>query len=621
MGIQEFYNGKIQTLTGDINQRKKQSAKIAGLRLLMVIIASLVIYFLRNSAWEYIAATVIVGLAIFLWLVAKSAKLKTELANLQVLLWINEQELMVVSGHYNHRAEGRAFQAAHHPYANDLDIFGHASLFQNLHRTTSEQGHQLLADWLLHPADASTINARQESVKELRDKVEWRQQLQAHGHANAITNATQQSLSGWLNEPQQFGSNAWKIARFVLPGISLTLLALYIFDVIAPGFFWLGVLVFFALSGYISKLATPQYAQLSKHITQLETLSKTLQWIETAAFTASSLIDLQQSFTNNFKRTLNPKSKTLNPPSAQVRALKKILDRMDYRLNPLVFVPLNIFLFWDLQQVLQLEKWKSQQQQKINHWFEVIAEMEALSSLGNLSFNNPYWTFPVVRAEWFTLVCKNAGHPLISPAKSVLNDFNMQGHPQLAFITGSNMAGKSTFLRTIGTNLVLAMAGAPVCASQFETPVLRVMTSMRIADNLEESASTFYAELQKLKMILDAVKEEGASISPELSGRTLRAPRVFLLLDEILRGTNSLDRHTGSEALIRQLIKEDAVGMIASHDLSLTQLQEEYPGIIHNYHFDVTIEGSELHFDYKLKQGVCKTLNATLLMKKIGIEL
>jgi DNA mismatch repair ATPase MutS len=183
----------------------------------------------------------------------------------------------------------------------------------------------------------------------------------------------------------------------------------------------------------------------------------------------------------------------------------------------------------------------------------------------------------------------------------------MQGHPQLAFITGSNMAGKSTFLRTIGTNLVLAMAGAPVCASQFETPVVRVMTSMRIADNLEESASTFYAELQKLKMVLDAVKEPDQ--------------RVFLLLDEILRGTNSLDRHTGSEALIRQLIKEEAVGMIASHDLSLTQLQQGYPGIIHNYHFDVTIEGSELNFDYKLKQGVCKTLNATLLMKKIGIEL
>jgi hypothetical protein len=609
MGVQEFYSGKIQSLTTEINHLKKHTGRIAALRLLVVITAALIIYFVRSSGWEYITATSIAGFAMFLWLVSKSVKLKSELANLQVLLWINEQELMAVTGHYNHRAEGKSFQTAHHPYANDLDIFGHASLFQYLHRTTSEQGNQLLADWLLQPASASTINARQEAAKELKDKIEWRQQLQAQGHANAITDATQRSLSGWLSEPRQFAGSGWKVARFVLPAISLASLALYIFDVIAPGFFWLGVLVFFALSGYISKLATPQYVQLSKHITQLETLSRTLQWIENASFKAALINQLQLSLSTGQQTTSNNKLQTANKPSAQVKALKRILDRMDYRLNPLVFVPLNTFLFWDLQQVLQLEKWKAQQQQKINHWFEVVAEMEALSSLGNLSFNNPHWTFPVIREEWFELICKNAGHPLIAPAKSVLNDFNMQGHPQLAFITGSNMAGKSTFLRTIGTNLVLAMAGAPVCASQFETPVLRVMTSMRIADNLEESASTFYAELQKLKMVLDAVKDGQAR------------PKVFILLDEILRGTNSLDRHTGSEALIKQLIKEDAAGMIASHDLSLTELQQQYPGIIHNYHFDVTIEGSELHFDYKLKQGVCKTLNATLLMKKIGIEL
>lgn len=618
MAVQEFYKGKIESLKEEIKRYRQQSARIAALRLLAVIIAALVIYLIRNSSWEYVATAAAAGLAVFLWLVSKSARLKSELANLQVLQWINEQELMVVTGHYNHRPEGKAFQTAQHPYSNDLDIFGHASLFQYLHRTTSEQGHQLLAGWLLQPAEASTINARQEAAKELGKKVEWRQQLQALGHANAITNGAQYSVSSWLSEPQQFAAKMWRIARFVLPAISLTLLALYIFNVIAPGFFWLGVLVFFALSGYISKLATPQYAQLSKHITQLETLSNTLQWIENTSFTSALLNKLQQSL----NITTNHKHQTTNIPSRQVKALKRILDRMDYRLNPLVFVPLNIFLFWDLQQVLQLEKWKSQQQQKINHWFEVIAEMEALSSLGNISFNNPDWTFPLIREEWFELICKNAGHPLIAPAKSVLNDFNMQGHPQLAFITGSNMAGKSTFLRTVGTNLVLGMAGAPVCARQFETPVVRVMTSMRIADNLEESASTFYAELQKLKTILDAVKAEGTSANPELSGKTLRTgSRVFLLLDEILRGTNSLDRHTGSEALIKQLIKEDAVGMIASHDLSLTQLQERYPGIIHNYHFDVTIEGSELHFDYKLKQGVCKTLNATLLMKKIGIEM
>ncbi|MGB8190956.1 MAG: hypothetical protein WCF67_03510, partial [Chitinophagaceae bacterium] len=562
-----------------------------------------------------IAAIAIIALVIFLKLVAVSVKLKSELARLEVLLSINREEISVLNGHYNHRPNGAQLQPAHHPYSQDLDVFGHASLFQYLHRTTSEQSAQLLANWLLQPADKETILARQQAAKELRDQSEWRQELQARGHLNPLSYSTQHSLAAWLSQPAGFANTAWKIARFILPAISLTLLVLYTFDLILPGYFWLGVLIFFAVSGYISKLATPQYVQLSKHITQLETLSKTLQWIENASFTSPLLTQLKHSLNTNIEnanadnaqRIRNPKHQTRNLPSQHVKSLKRILDRMDYRLNPLVFVPLNIFLFWDLQQVLQLEKWKAQQQNKIDHWFEAIAEAEAISSLANLSFNHPSWVFPVIRPEWFALKCEQAGHPLIPPAKCVPNSIGMNGHPQLAFITGSNMAGKSTFLRTIGINLVMAMAGAPVCGAYFESPVLRVMTSMRIADNLEESASTFYAELQKLKMILDAVKTN--------------SKEVFLLLDEILRGTNSLDRHTGSEALIKQLIKEKAVGMIASHDLSLAELEQQYPGIIHNYHFDVTIEGNELHFDYKLKQGVCKTLNATLLMKKIGIEM
>lgn len=608
MAIQDFYADKTRSLQDQITQHKQQSAKIAGFRLLVVIIAAIAIYFLNTKGWEYIAVIIVIALAIFLWLVSKAARLRNELDNLQALRWINEQETLILQGHYNHRPDGKAYQPAHHPYAGDLDIFGQASLFQYLHRTTSEQGHQLLADWLLKPASSSTIIDRQQAARELQPNTAWRQQLQAYGHAHAITIESQHNLSAWLAEPGQFSGNGWIIARFLLPAISLAMLALYIFDVLAPGYFWLGVLLFFAISGYISKLATPQYSQLSKNISQLETLASTLQWIEGASFHAPRLQYLQQSLNSHAKQ-----------PSQQVKALKKILDRMDYRLNPLVFVPLNIFLFWDLQQVLQLQQWKSQQQQRIHHWFETIAELEALSSLANLSFNHPHWTFPIIRPDWFQLTCKDAGHPLIAAARSVNNDFVLTGQPQLAFITGSNMAGKSTFLRTIGTNLVLAMAGAPVCAAQFETPVLRVMTSMRIADNLEESASTFYAELQKLKMILDEVKAEGPG--KEDSQQTEGSPRVFLLLDEILRGTNSLDRHTGSEALIKQLIREKAVGMIASHDLSLTELERAFPGIIHNYHFDVTIQGSELQFDYKLKQGICKTLNATLLMKKIGIEL
>lgn len=581
-----FYNKKIQELTSLIGEKKRKASGIAWLRFLAAIATAATIYMLWSGEWIYIAIAFVVGSAIFLKLVAMSTKLNQELANLQILLTINRQEPEILEGRYTHRPDGSHLEPPHHAYAQDLDLFGKASLFQFIHRTTSEQGHRLLADWLLSPADQSTINARMARIKVLGKQPEWRQQLQAFGTANPITHAMETSLANWLAQPQEFSNKVlWKILRFVLPGISITFLLLYIFEAIPQPAFYGFLILALGSSSYVSKLVTPQYVQLSKHVAQLDTLSQSLHWIK------------------------------LTGASSQVRALKKILDRMDYRLNPLVFVPLNIFTYWDLQQVLQLEEWKHQQQNKIHHWFEEIAEKEALSSLANLAFNHPEWTFPVIRPDWFALICKDAGHPLIAASKCVTNTLEMQGYPQLAFITGSNMAGKSTFLRTIGTNLVLAMAGAPVFAKQFETPVLKLMTSMRVTDNLEESASTFYAELQKLKMILDEVR------SPSMKTGDADAPRVFLLLDEILRGTNSLDRHTGSEALIKQLIKEKAAGIIASHDLSLAELEKQYPDSISNYHFDVTIHGSELSFDYKLKDGVCRTLNATLLMKKIGIDL
>lgn len=604
-----FYTDRINTLTTQAQATKNQVNRVAALRLITAVLAAAAIYFTWNSDWLYIAGIAVVGLAIFLKLVAVSQKLKQELANLQTLLAINNQEVNMLNGHYTHRPDGIQFQPPHHPYAQDLDIAGKASLFQYIHRTTAEQGHQLLANWLLEHSNETTIQQRQQAAKELRTQQEWLQQLQAFGSTNALNVSIQQSLAHWLQQPHHFRKHkGWEIARYALPAISIGLLLLYIADIVKPALFYSMLLVFFAASGYVSKLVTPQYLQLSKHITQFETLSQSLQWIESAAFKCALLNQLQKMLES---QTEAPTAHS-KPASKQVRALKHILDRMDYRLNPIVFIPLNIFLFWDLQQVIQLEQWKAQHKEKVNNWFDVIAHTEALSSLATLSFNHPAWVFPVIKPDWFSLTCREAGHPLIPSQKSVTNDLSMQGYPQLAFITGSNMAGKSTFLRTIGTNLVLAMAGAPVCAAQFETPVLSVMTSMRIADNLEESASTFYAELQKLKNILDAVKHPAGEQSPI---------RVFLLLDEILRGTNSLDRHTGSEALIKQLIKEGAVGIIASHDLSLAELQSQFPGIIHNYHFDVTISGNELSFDYKLKEGVCRTLNATLLMKKIGIEM
>ncbi|HVF95755.1 MAG TPA: hypothetical protein VM871_00455, partial [Flavisolibacter sp.] len=278
----------------------------------------------------------------------------------------------------------------------------------------------------------------------------------------------------------------------------------------------------------------------------------------------------------------------------------------DLRNNVLVFVFFNSFLLWDVRQVIALNKWRNRNRNVVPKWFAAVAEMEVLHSLATLQFNQPAWPFPVLEKEHFTLKGKDIGHPLLSHQQRVGNDFEVKGMPRIELITGSNMAGKSTFLRSLGVNVVLAQIGAPVCAASFHLSPVQLVSSMRIADNLAENTSTFYAELKKLRTIIERVRLH---------------EDLLILLDEILRGTNSLDRHKGSAALIRQLVKEEAVAVIATHDVELAAMQTTFPTVVSNYHFDVQVEGEELYFDYKLKPGVCKSLNASILMKKIGIDL
>jgi DNA mismatch repair ATPase MutS len=261
---------------------------------------------------------------------------------------------------------------------------------------------------------------------------------------------------------------------------------------------------------------------------------------------------------------------------------------------------------WNLQQVLDLEKWKKDNDDNVQLWFDTLAEFEALHSFATLHFNHTAYCFPILKENHFTITATELGHPLIHQNKRINNFINIETAGEIMLVTGSNMAGKSTYLRSIGINVILTMAGAPVCAKSFALSPVQLLSSMRIADNLEESTSTFYAELKKLKTVIEKINA---------------GEKVFVLLDEILRGTNSLDRHTGSEALIRQFIKQKAAAILATHDVALATLEKEYPKNILNFHFDAQTKGEELFFDYKLKDGVCTNMNASLLMKKIGLEI
>jgi len=532
----------------------------------------------------------------FFIILARHLNTNVVIENLKRLIQISEIEIDVLGHNFTYLAGYEEYKPEHHEYANDLDIFGRASLFQYINRCTSEQGVKLFANWFLDPASSENILERQKAVQELSQQLEWRQQLQSYGIAHSITIATENKIESWLEEPFGFLNKPhWKLLRFVLPAISFALLILHLTNIISSGIFYPSILLMLAISFGISKLIMPSFTRLNKVAPQLETLSDSVAWIEKGDFKSKLLVELKSKYIDGSALS-----------SQTIKKLKKILDNTDIRLNPLVFIPLNTFLFWDLQQVLILESWKKQNKEHIADWFQSLAEVESLSSLATLSFNYPYWSFPTIAIQHGIVIADSLGHPLIPKEKLVTNSFSTEEFGGLNLITGSNMAGKSTFLRSVGVNIVLAMMGSPVCAGSFTVSNMKVISSMRVNDNLEENTSTFYAELKKLKEVIEAVN---------------RNEKVFLLLDEILRGTNSADRHTGSKALIKQLIHHNAVGLIATHDLELAKLADEFPSKLHNYHFDVQVAGDELYFDYKLKKGVCTSMNASLLMKKIGIEL
>ena len=591
-----YYKERIAILQQELQKLLHKKNSLGWLRFAVVAVLIASIYFLLPIGWLHVIVAVIILLTAFTRLLFTDLNNKSAIENTRRLITINEDEVKALAHNYYDFADGLEHLPKEHLYANDLDIFGRASLFQYVNRTGSEMGSTELAKWLLQPANTNTLLQRQTTIKELTAATEWRQQLQAFAKEKKIQTATRQRLQQWLSETNQLSSQKyWGVLRYIFPAIILTIIALNIAGLIPYQVRNMAILLFAVIAYFFAKKAAPVHLHLSKMVSELEVLADSVELIEKKVFKSELLVQMQAQFLQK-KYTA----------SKVLKELKTILERLDLRYNPVIFIPLAILFQWDLQQVLSLEKWKQQHHENAPLWFDMLAQFEALSSLATVSFNHPEWCFPVFKEPHFSIEGRQIGHPLINTDKRVNNDIAIDHNGEIMLITGSNMAGKSTYLRSIGVNTVLAMAGAPVCADSFTLSPVQIISSMRIADNLEESTSTFYAELKKLKTVIDLVNE-GA--------------KVFILLDEILRGTNSLDRHTGSVALLKQLIKKHAAGIIATHDVELAKLKETYPENILNYHFDAQVSNDELYFDYKLKTGVCESLNASILMKKIGIEL
>jgi DNA mismatch repair ATPase MutS len=315
--------------------------------------------------------------------------------------------------------------------------------------------------------------------------------------------------------------------------------------------------------------------------------------IETGHFKSNYLIKQKEKLLRHGKTA-----------SAVTSELQKILNEFDYRQNFIVALVLNLIFLWDIRCIFRLFRWQQTYASILPVWFEVIAETDALASFANLNYNHPEWATPKVSNSIFLFKSEDLGHPLIDETRCITNSFQITNNEQIVLITGANMAGKSTFLRTVGVNLILASNGCNVCTESFEFSPVRVYTNMRTSDNLMNDESYFYAELLRLQTMLNLIR---------------KGENLFVIVDEMLKGTNSTDKLNGSKELINQLISLKTHGIVATHDLGLTELAQKYPAAIKNQCFEVQLHDDELTFDYKLTDGVTRTMNATFLMKKMGI--
>jgi ABC-type dipeptide/oligopeptide/nickel transport system ATPase subunit len=466
-----------------------------------------------------------------------------------------------------------------------------------INRARTGTGWRSLAELLEDPlskTDTTQIKERQNAVTELSDKIDLRQNVQAHGQLVDHSLESLKAITDLINEPLFIlPKKGLLLFIHIMPFISLGFVGL-----IFAGFPWPVIFLPLAVQYVLNRRMHGKLARIYRMATQnsriLRNYSQIISDIEKADFSCGML--------NRIKNSLYTDKR---PASFYISKLSSLVGYLELRRNAFFHPIFNNLFFWDLHWTYRIEGWKNKIGPHVPGWFDAIGCFEALSSFASLNFNHPGWTIPEMSLSEFTFKAKNLGHLLISENTRVCNDINMDGRGEIWVITGPNMSGKSTLLKTVGVNLVLALAGAPVCAETCVVSPAKLYTNLKVSDSLDKNLSLFYAELQRLKMVVDGVAKH---------------ERVFFLLDEMLKGTNALDRQAGALALLRQLCKSESNGFVATHDLELTKLEEEFPEKIKNFHFDGYVEEDKLFFDFKLKSGKCESFNALLLMRKMGID-
>lgn len=596
MNPENHYTERLSLTEGQLQQVKKQIFRISMLRLALFIAGIAGVYFFFNQTTLLIVCICLTFFPLFI-LVKIHNRFFIRKEWLEIQARIIQEELQALSGDYSSFEDGKEYVNPEHPYSFDLDIFGRRSLFQSINRTCTFFGKNRLAKWLQnHLYEKTSIEKRQEMVREISEHTLCREQFRVAGLVHHGQSSDAEKIQAWSQSPAQYLHAGW-VKAFIwgVPVINSLLLITSLAGWTSFSCLGLSFGIFLVLSFGIIKRATYIQETYGKQLKSLNGYARLIALAKAEDWKSAGMQELMERF------NLNGQS-----PIQALQQLSKELDRLDLRNNQFLYVLLEGSIFFQLQEIVRIERWKARYGQHINEWLETVGELDALCSLGTFAYNHPQYTYPELTEKPFCFLATQMGHPLMPASQCVKNDATIPSRPFFLIITGANMAGKSTYLRTIGVNYLLACVGTPVCCEKLKLHPNQLITSLRTSDSLSDNESYFFAELKRLKRIIDLLNQ---------------GQQLFIILDEILKGTNSMDKQKGSFDLIRQFMQLKANGIIATHDLLLGSLIKQFPEEIRNYCFEADIKENELTFSYKLREGVAQNMNACFLMKKMGIIL
>ena len=551
------------------------------------------------ALWSYSAQTIIIGacctLIPFLIMIKVHNSFFMRKQWLEVKADILKKELKGLNNDYSVFDDGKEFSDTEHLYSFDLDIFGRKSLFQAINRTCTHIGKRTLADWMKnHLRTKKDIENRQNCIKDLSTRNDFRLKFAITGLINRSKNSDDNDIQKWAETESSLTKSTWaRILIWLVPSVNIILLVCGLANIISMSWFGLIFSVFVILSFSVIKRATALQEEYGKKLKTLSTYARLITLAQNEEWNAEGIKDIVK------RLEIDGKS-----PADALNALTKELDRLDLRNNQILYVILEGSMFFQLRQMIRIEAWKDRYGKCLSGWLETVGEIDALCSLGTFAYNHPDYLFSEITDTPFCYDAEELGHPLMPKEQCVKNNALIPSRPYFLIITGANMAGKSTYLRIIGVNYLLACIGAPSCCKRMKIHPAQLITSLRTSDSLSDNESYFFAELKHLKRIIDMLNN---------------GEELFIILDEILKGTNSTDKQKGSFSLIRQFMTLKANGIIATHDLLLGELVKYFPDQIRNYCFEADIKNNELYFSYKIREGIAQNMNACFLMKKMGI--